>query len=119
VIVEMYCPDSDADTLHDVNGPEAACRSCGSVREIDADQIAGVVEVEDCPRCRQRLPVGHACDMAPKPCLRKTGLWPCGACTNCLASQESDPRYGSRGQSDGIDGSPGDLGPWPVEPLTP
>lgn len=87
-LLPLYCPDCDTTTGHTVAGAEAACTGCGSVREVDADQIAGVVDMQRCPRCRWTHPVDQTCD--PTPCLRQTGLWPCGRCEACYAAQEAD-----------------------------
>lgn len=88
----LYCPEPECATTgpHDVEGQEATCLACGTVREVDPDALAAVVDVERCPHCRLMLPVNHQCSPDPTPCLRKTGLWPCGACEACLAAQAAD-----------------------------
>lgn len=88
--LELYCQSCDVTGPHDVDAGEAVCESCGTIREVDPDALAGVVEVERCPRCRLMLPVNHQCSPGPTPCLRKTGLWPCGTCDACLAAQAAD-----------------------------
>ena len=86
----LYCPDCDTTGEHDVDGQEVVCRSCWTVRVVEGDLLAGVVDVERCPSCRVTHPVGGECVTDMTPCLRKTGLWPCGACANCLAAQVAD-----------------------------
>jgi hypothetical protein len=105
--LELYCQGCDTTGDHDVDGQEAVCLSCGTVREVEPDVLAGVVEVERCLRCRLMLPVDHQCSPDPTPCLRKTGLWPCGTCEACLAAQAAD--LAAREQA--VMGSPSDLYP--------
>jgi hypothetical protein len=88
--LELYCQGCDTTGGHDVDGQEAVCLSCGTVREIDPEALAGVVDMEWCTRCRVMLPVSHECSPDGTPCLRKTGLWPCGTCEACLAAQAAD-----------------------------
>ena len=86
----LYCPDCDTTGPHDLEGLEAACRSCWCVRVVDADVLAAVVDVERCPSCRVTHEVGGECVTDSTPCARKTGLFPCGTCALCLAAQEAD-----------------------------
>lgn len=104
--LELYCQGCDTTGAHEVDGGEAACLSCGTVREVDAEALAGVVAVERCPHCRVTHPVDGECVTDPTPCLRKTGLWPCGICSSCLAAQATDL---ARRATEFEHGSPSDL----------
>ncbi|MER6942540.1 hypothetical protein ABT294_00830 [Nonomuraea sp. NPDC000554] len=86
----LYCPDCDTTGLHTIEGSEATCQACGSVREVEPDALAGVVAVERCAYCRMTHPVDSECCTDTTPCLRKTGLWPCGTCEACIAAQRAD-----------------------------
>ncbi|KAB8186949.1 hypothetical protein FH608_046525 [Nonomuraea phyllanthi] len=86
----LYCPDCDTTGPHMVEGREATCRSCWTIRTVYDDVLAAVMDVERCPHCRVTHPVGGECVTDLTPCLRKTGLWPCGTCDVCLAAQERD-----------------------------
>ncbi|MEU6709916.1 hypothetical protein ABZ897_00440 [Nonomuraea sp. NPDC046802] len=105
----LYCPDCDTTGEHDIDGREVVCRSCWTVREVEGDLLAGVVDMAYCPRCRATLPAGHECSPDPTPCLRKTGLWPCGICDACLAAQKADLDARVRAFLNDPYGSPSDL----------
>lgn len=91
--VDLYCHGCDTTGLHQVEGREAACLSCGTVREAEPDVLA-VLDVEFCGWCQATLPVGHECRPDPTPCQSRTQLGPCGICDACKAANFADPRYG-------------------------
>lgn len=93
--LELYCQGCDTTGGHDVDGGEAVCLSCGTVREVDPDALVGVVDMEPCGWCRETLPVNHVCRPDPTPCQSRTQLGPCGICDICKAATLADPRYGS------------------------
>lgn len=109
--LELYCQGCDTTGEHDVDGQEAVCLSCGTVREVEPELLAGVVDVEFCGWCRRTLPVGHKC---PAPaCESRTHLTRCGRCKPCLDLQGQS--LAARAQSEAADreqaviGGPSDL----------
>ncbi|MGW4406570.1 hypothetical protein ACWEJ6_21250 [Nonomuraea sp. NPDC004702] len=99
----LPCPTCGPVVQHEIDGDDAACLSCGVVHSVELDLLEGVVEVAFCPTCRQTMPVGHECD--PTPCLRRTGLYPCGTCEACLSAQGADLARGAEYEH----GSPSDI----------
>jgi hypothetical protein len=85
----LYCHGCDANLAHEPIGvSEAACTECGTVREVEADQVAGVEDMAYCVTCRETLPVGHVCYPDAPPCESRTHLLGrCGMCPTDLALQ--------------------------------
>jgi hypothetical protein len=84
----FYCHGCDANVPHEPIGGEAACTSCGTVREVEAGQSAGVDDMAFCATCRETLPAGHTCYPDAPPCESRTHLLSrCGMCPADLALQ--------------------------------
>lgn len=102
------CQACGTHTKHVVDGPVAACTSCGEVRDsitetvsVGSDLFAEPVVIERrfCDYCRAWKPVGHPIctgDVTVN-CEERTeagGI--CGTCPSCVAAQRADlERFGS------------------------
>ena len=86
----LYCPDCDTTGEHDIDGQEVVCRSCWTVRMVEGDVLASVVDMAYCSWCRETLPVAHECRPDETPCQSRTHLGPCGICSICLNAQAAD-----------------------------
>ncbi|MEV6035970.1 hypothetical protein AB0L65_32775 [Nonomuraea sp. NPDC052116] len=93
--LELYCQGCDVTGPHEVDGKDAVCLACGTIREVDSELLAGVLEMAFCDTCRETRPVGHSCYPDATSCLSRTQLQRCGVCEPCVALQSTDPRYGS------------------------
>ncbi|MFI7114022.1 hypothetical protein ACIBK9_47430 [Nonomuraea sp. NPDC050227] len=91
MLPSLYCLGCGTDAPHQsLGGSEAACTSCGTVREAEADQVA-VEDMAFCDTCRETRPAGHVCYPDAPPCESRTHLLSrCGMCPTDLALQAKD-----------------------------
>lgn len=105
----LYCHGCDADVPHDpISAVEAACTECGTVREVEDGQVAGVEDMAFCVTCRETLAVGHVCITDAPVCESRTRLDRCGMCQPCLSLQRTALAAQSR-RAEFEHGSPSDL----------
>lgn len=107
----LYCHGCDADVPHEpIGGSEAACTLCGTVREVEAEQAAGVEGVAFCATCRETLAVGHVCVTDAPPCESQTRLvGRCGICQSCRLLQKAYLAAQEERADTTLYGSPSDL----------
>ncbi|MFB4280798.1 hypothetical protein ACBJ59_36300 [Nonomuraea sp. MTCD27] len=107
----LYCHGCDADLPHEpISSSEAACTSCGTIRDVEETQVAVVEGMAFCTTCRETLAVGHVCVPDAPACESQTRLvGRCGICQPCRLLQKAYMAAQTERDDTTLYGSPSDL----------